>query len=81
MIRVAAINCADAKNSDLCNSFDITYYPTLKVLPARAQFDNANHDAALLKRDDNDPLINEVVGFIEKSENKPSNWPKLNFYS
>jgi hypothetical protein len=74
---VAAINCADQKNSDTCADFGITYYPALKLIPAYAKYENKEHDAVLVKTEDNSVLIKNMIDFIDLHERKPPQWPLL----
>jgi thiol-disulfide isomerase/thioredoxin len=79
VIRIAAINCGDYNNVNLCRQHNIQYYPTLKLFPAFAKFDSKNHDGLIIKdnHDNLDYLIKEMILFIENSVNKPHLWPNL----
>lgn len=77
VIRVAAINCADPTNSDICNAFEIMYYPTLRLIPANANYEKKEHDSKLVKTKENKLLLEEMINFLSDHETKPSNWPDL----
>lgn len=81
VIRVSAINCADPMNADVCKAFDITAYPSIKLVPAHAQYENKNHDATLVKVKENDLLIKDMIEFLENQAGSiPSSWPELSPY-
>lgn len=80
-MRVAAINCADPKNFDLCKEYDINYYPCLKLIPANAKFENKDHDATLIKTVDNSELIKIMIDFLTEHKDKPAEWPALESYA
>lgn len=35
VVKVAALNCADERNKDVCRQIGVTGYPTIKMIPAR----------------------------------------------
>jgi thiol-disulfide isomerase/thioredoxin len=82
VIRVAAINCGDYRNEILCRQHNIQYYPTLKLFPAYAKFENKNQDGLLVKdnQDNLEHLMETMILFIEMSANKPPQWPNLEPY-
>lgn len=77
VIRVAAINCGDSFNDELCREFNIEYYPTLRLFPAQASFDKPDHDSKLIKTDKNEGLIQQMISHVEQHSKKPEQWPDL----
>lgn len=80
VIRVAAINCADPDNSDVCSDYGINAYPTLKLVPAYAKFENKDHDATFVKTQENEILIKTMIDFLQNHSSKPNSWPNLSAY-
>ncbi len=74
---MAAINCADPKNHNTCVEFGITYFPTLKFIPAYAIYATKDHDARLVEREENSLLIKRAIDFIDSHTIKPPQWPQL----
>ncbi|CAF0737484.1 unnamed protein product [Brachionus calyciflorus] len=73
VIQVAAINCADPINDDLCRDFNIEYYPTLRIFPPFAQYDKPEHDSKIINQKDD--LEVEMIKYLEKIETLPKKWP------
>lgn len=81
VLRIAAINCGDPFNGDVCRQHDIKYYPTIKLFPAHASFDANDHDALVVKNDKTQVILERVIDFLEKHHNKPQSWPELEPYT
>ena len=75
VIQVGAINCADSKNDDICQSFNIEYYPTLRIFPPYADFNKPEHDSMIINNRDDVQL--KMVEFVEKIDPIPKQWPIL----
>lgn len=78
VIRVAAINCADQENDPLCRDFNIEYYPTLKLFPAKSV---KGIQPESFRSDKVENLINKMILFVENHEHKSTSWPELEPYT
>lgn len=81
VVRIAAINCGDATNDEICREFHVEYYPTLRLFPAQAQYDKPEHDSKLIQAGGNEVLVSQLVNFIEQHQHKPLSWPDLEPYT
>jgi hypothetical protein len=81
VIRVAAINCGDSFNDEICTKHEIQYYPTLKLFPPHALVTNKERDSTLVKTDKNDALIEKMIAFVGQVNKKPAGWPDLDLYT
>lgn len=79
IMRVVAINCGDTSNADVCNEFNVNFYPMIKLVKPYAKFENKDHDAIQLKTQGTDELVKTAIEFIGNIENKPKTWPELKF--
>ena len=80
VIIMSAINCADPDNTKVCNDYNIQAYPTLKLVPAYAKYENKDHDAKFVQTQENEVLIKEMIQFLENHSTKPKQWPELSSY-
>jgi hypothetical protein len=83
VMRVSVINCGDPSNDNICRAHNIDHYPTLKMFPAQAVFneDDANHGATVLSLDSAKILIHKMIDFIEHHPVKPAEWPDLETFT
>jgi thiol-disulfide isomerase/thioredoxin len=81
IVTIAAINCGDSFNDEVCKEHSIQYYPTLKLFPIGARRANPNHDATLVKADQSNSGLNKLIDFIENQKNKPNTWPDFSYYT
>lgn len=61
VVKVAALNCADELNKDVCRQFGVTGYPTIRIIPARTRsgggFETEERDL--------ESLTNAIIGQVE----------------
>ena len=78
IIGVAALDCAESENSDICNEKQkINHYPTFKLFNV---FDDARNSSVVeLSSADKsvESLMRQMIDFVQASHVKPSNWPNL----
>lgn len=79
VINIAAINCADPKNDKICREFNIEYYPTLRLFPPNADFENPQHDSKLVNN--RDDLETKIIEFLDQINPVPSEWPIFKDYT
>lgn len=79
VINIAAINCADQKNDNLCREFNVEYYPTLRLFPPNADFHNSEHDSKLISNRDN--LETKIIEFLDQIKSAPAGWPIFKDYT
>ena len=78
VLRVAAMNCADPTNDQVCSMFNIQYYPSVRLLPRRASLDKPNHDQIEIRSIDENTILEKTIDFIQNTSPAPLNWPDLN---
>ena len=78
VLRIAAMNCADPSNDQVCSLFNIKYYPTVRLLPRHANFDKPDHDQIEIRSVDENIIFEKTVDFIQNISPVPLNWPDLN---
>jgi hypothetical protein len=81
MVKVAAINCGDPFNDDICNDHHVDHYPTLKLFPVQASHEKQNHDAIEVRIDKTDVIVDRLINYIEQQSQKPVSWPELEPYT
>lgn len=79
VINIAAINCADPKNDNVCRDFNVEYYPTLRLFPPKADFQNPDHDSKLVNN--RDDLESKVIEFLDQIKSPPIEWPIFKDYT
>lgn len=81
VVKIAAINCGDTSNSQICSQHDVTHYPTLKYFSIHADKSKPDHDSTEIRTDKTDVIMAALLELIEKQPNKPSSWPDLEPYT
>lgn len=83
VMRFSVINCGDAYNEKVCRKHNIGHYPTLKMFPAGASYDEDADDkgATVVDLDSAKNIIHKMIDFIEKQPRKPDAWPDLEAFT
>lgn len=76
-IQIAAIDCADDGNNDICRQMEIMRYPTLRYFPPfyRNESNNFGIEIQHLPMQVGEPNLYQLMA---NSTNVPENWPTLN---
>ena len=72
--RIAAINCGDQENNDICKKNNIEHYPTLKVFRAKT-VNNEKYESVEVRTADTQEVIDSYVKIISAQEPKLESWP------
>jgi hypothetical protein len=78
--RIAAINCGDQENNDICKNNNIEHYPTLKVFRAKAAKGKYS-ESIEVKTGSTQEVIDSFVKIISEHEPKLDSWPVLTPYT
>lgn len=77
IVQVAAVDCSVDDNNDLCRTFEVMAYPTVRYfaphyedLPKRFGVNTVGHD-------DVQSLRKQAVEFVRNETNPPSHWPNV----
>ena len=81
VLQVAAINCGDAFNDEICKEHNVGHYPTLKLFSTQASRGKENHDAIEVQTDKTEVMMTTVLNLILKLPEKPLSWPELEPYT
>lgn len=76
-IQIAAIDCADDGNNDICREMEIMRYPTLRYFPPfyRNESNNFGIEIQHLPMQVGEPNLYQLMA---NTTNVPNNWPTLN---
>lgn len=76
VVQVAAVDCSVDENNDLCRTFEVMAYPTVRYfaphyadLPKHFGVNTEGHDLKSLRK--------QLVEFVRNETNPPSHWPNL----
>ncbi|CAF1093850.1 unnamed protein product [Adineta steineri] len=75
VVRIAAINC-NAGNLNLCRSHGVHGYPTIKLIPPGADFDNVTKSVTL-SPDDAKDVTTELLTKLGDIHKKYKSWPRF----
>jgi hypothetical protein len=78
VLRVAAIDCGDARNFLICNTNQVREYPVFRWFPAYNQAQRGtvacNETSSMQK------FMRNAINFLESEPNPPDHWPYLTSY-
>ena len=78
VLRVAAIDCGDARNFMICNSNLVREYPVFRWFSAYNKADRGvvacNETSSMQK------FMRNAINFLESEQNPPDSWPYLTSY-
>jgi len=77
--RIAAINCGEQENNEICKKNNIEHYPTLKVFRAKAK-NNGKYESIEVRTAETQEVIDSFVKIISEQELKLESWPVLTPY-
>lgn len=74
IVKVAAINCADELNTDLCRTYEIMAYPTIRYFSPFLNASSTNLGVNV-KNIGMDPGHESLMALLVNETNKPVTWP------
>lgn len=76
LVRVTALDCSRDENNAICREFEVMAYPTIRFFPPQYS-DGEQKIGEPLKEHDGQRIIDRLVEYMQRLENKPNSWPNL----
>uniref|UniRef100_A0A6E8VT02 Sulfhydryl oxidase n=1 Tax=Anopheles coluzzii TaxID=1518534 RepID=A0A6E8VT02_ANOCL len=76
LVHVTALDCSRDENNAICREFEVMAYPTIRFFsPYYA--DGEQKIGEPVKEHDEQRIIDRLVEYMQRVENRPTNWPNL----
>uniref|UniRef100_A0A2M3ZG91 Sulfhydryl oxidase n=1 Tax=Anopheles braziliensis TaxID=58242 RepID=A0A2M3ZG91_9DIPT len=76
LVKVTALDCSREENNAICREYEVMAYPTIRFF-APHYTDGEQKIGEPLKEHDGPRILDRLVEFMARVENKPASWPNL----